>query len=84
MLQRTEELDGVLQLILASCCPPDTTPGSASETDIHVETLEDTTNASSALGQTREAGGKVGIASTLAPALQVCAVLLRRVPPVAC
>jgi hypothetical protein len=79
VLQRTEELQGVLKLILASCCPPDATADSVAETDIRVETLEDATEADSAFGLAREAGGKVGVESTLAPALQVrlrCAVLL--------
>lgn len=82
MLQRTEELHGVLKLVLASCCPPDATADPVAETDIRVETLEDATKADSAHGLAREAGGKVGFVSTLAPALQVrlrCAV-----PLVAC
>jgi hypothetical protein len=72
VLQRVEELDSVLELVLASNRSPDQSRDTASESDVHVQSLESGMDAAATLHGAGGVSCSVGIASTLAPLLQVC------------
>jgi hypothetical protein len=65
VLQRAEELESVLKLIFAANSRPTESLDAASETGIHVDMP------ARKKAKTKQGSGVVGMASTLAPALQV-------------
>ena len=64
-MQRTQELEGVLSLILAAAAPSPASTAAASSSDVRVEMLEG--NAA----HTAAGTGRVTVTSPLPPALQV-------------
>ncbi len=65
VVQRTQELEGVLSLILAAAAPSPASTAAASSSDVRVEMLEG--NAA----HTAAGTGRVTVTSPLPPALQV-------------
>ena len=73
VLQRVEELECILELILAANCPPSAPQNAASESDLHPlsHTDQSSTNATPDPDAIKVESSKVHLASALIPALKV-------------
>ncbi len=71
VLQRVEELECILELILAANCPPSAPQNAASESDLHPLSHTDQSSTNANPDAIKVESSKVHLASALIPALKV-------------
>jgi hypothetical protein len=71
VLQRVEELECILELILAANCPPSAPQNAASESDLHPLSHTDQSSTHATPDAIKVENSKVHLASALIPALKV-------------